>query len=182
MADPDWSLVNRRLTEISDFLDGRRAEVYAVTEGIPAERLERVPPGGGWTAAQVLEHLALAESKTSQYLAARLAKAIAAGLPREQEESSVLAAADGFPAVGPANAPEAVIPAPGVAPSAAMADLRASHEEMRALLRSADGWALAAVQARHPLFGPMNMYQSLLFIGHHDRSHLPQITRAAAAG
>jgi hypothetical protein len=38
------------------------------------------------------------------------------------------------------------------------------------------------VQTRHPLFGPLNMYQSLLLIGHHDRRHLPQIKRAAAAG
>jgi hypothetical protein len=129
----------------------------------------------------VLEHLAIAESKTSQYLAVRLAKAIAAGLPHEQEESSILAAADGITSVGPLNAPEAVIPAPVVAASAAMAGLRASHEEMRALLQSADGWALAAVQTRHPLFGPLNMYQSLLLIGHHDRRHLPQIRRAAAA-
>jgi DinB superfamily len=174
--------MNRRLAEISDFLDGRRAEVYAVTEGIPAERLERIPAGGGWTAAQVLEHLALAESKTSQYLAARLAKAIAAGLPHEQEESPILAAADGIASVGLLNAPEAVIPAPVVTASTAMAGLRASHEEMRALLQSADGWALAAVQTRHPLFGPLNMYQSLLLIGHHDRRHLPQIRRAVAAG
>jgi hypothetical protein len=52
---------------------------------------------------------------------------------------------------------------------------------MHALLRSADGWALASVPTRHALFGPMQMYQSLLFIGYHDRRHLPQIARAAAA-
>jgi uncharacterized damage-inducible protein DinB len=150
------------LTEISGFLDGCRGEVYAAIEEMPEARLEQVPAAGGWSAAQVLEHLALAESKTSQYLAARLAKAIAAGLAREQ-------------------APEVVVPAAGVTAAAALADLRASHAEVHALLRSADGWALASVLTRHALFGPMQMYQSLLFIGYHDRRHLPQIVRAAAA-
>jgi len=37
------------------------------------------------------------------------------------------------------------------------------------------------VQTRHPLLGPMTMYQSLLFIGYHDRRHTPQIARAVAA-
>jgi hypothetical protein len=168
------------LTEISGYLDSRRAEVYAAAEGVGAERLERVPAAGGWSAAQVLQHLALAESKTSQYLGSRLAKAIAAGLARETDETSVLGGIDGFPAAGPVSAPDAVIPAAGVTAQAALADLRASHEEMRALLREADGWALAEVLTRHPLFGPMQMYQSLLFIGFHDRRHLPQITRAVA--
>jgi hypothetical protein len=74
-----------------------------------------------------------------------------------------------------------VVPAAGVTAAAALADLRASHAEVHALLRSADGWALASVLTRHALFGPMQMYQSLLFIGYHDRRHLPQIVRAAAA-
>jgi hypothetical protein len=173
--------VNRRLTEISDFLDAARAGVFAAIEGIGAERLERVPADGGWTAAQVLQHLALAESKTSQYLAARLAKAIAAGLEHEQEESSMLASADGYQLGSSLIAPDVVTPAAMVAAAGAMAALRASHDEMRDLLRSADGWALAGVQTRHPLLGPMNMYQSLLFIGYHDRRHTPQIARAAAA-
>lgn len=173
--------MNRRLTEISDFLDGCRAEVYAVTEGVPAERLERVPADGGWTGAQVLEHLALAESKTSQYLAARLGTAIAAGLGHEEDESSVLATAEGLVNPDPLTAPEVVMPAAVVAAGDAIAALRASHDEMRGVLRSADGWALASVQTRHALFGPMNMYQSLLLIGYHDRRHTPQIARAAAA-
>jgi DinB superfamily len=172
--------VNKRLTEVSGFLDGCRGEVYAAIEGMPEARLERVPAAGGWSAAQVLEHLALAESKTSQYLAARLAKAIAAGLAREEDETSVLAMTGGFPVIAQAQAPEVVVPAAGVTAAAAVADLRASHAEMHALLRSADGWALASVLTRHALFGPMQMYQSLLFIGYHDRRHLPQIVRAAA--
>ena len=174
-------IVNRRLTEISDFLDATRAGVYAAIDGIDAERLERVPANGGWTAAQVLQHLALAESKPSQYLAVRLGKAIAAGLGHEEDESSVLASAGGHQIASPLTAPDVVTPAPVVAAGDAMAALRASHDEMRSLLRSADGWALAGVQTRHPLLGPMNMYQSLLFIGYHDRRHTPQIVRAVAA-
>ena len=174
-------VVNRRLTEISDFLDESRAGVYAAIDGIGAERLERVPEGGGWTAAQVVQHLALAESKTSQYLAARLGKAIAGGLAHEQDESSVLATAEGLENPGSLTAPEVVTPAAVVAAGDAIAALRASHDDVRSVLRSADGWALADVQTRHALFGPMNMYQSILLIGYHDRRHTPQIARAVAA-
>ena len=173
--------MNRRLTEISDFLDASRAGVYAAIDGIGAGRLEQVPVGGGWTAAQVLQHLSLAESKTTQYLAARLGKAIAEGLAHEQDESSVLATADGSTLPAQLVAPDAVTPAAVVAAGDAVAALRASHDEMRGLLGSADGWALGDVQTRHALLGPLNMYQSLLFIGYHDRRHTPQIARAVTA-
>jgi hypothetical protein len=170
-----------RLAEVSAFLDACRADVYAAIAGASDPRMEQRPADGGWSAAQVVQHLALAESKTSQYLVACLDKAIAAGLPREQDGTSVLATVD--PRVVSSErltAPEIVTPAPAVAAATAVTALHASHDAIRATLHTADGWALTEVPTRHPLLGRMNMYQSLVFIGYHDRRHVPQIQRALA--
>lgn len=171
-----------RISEISDFLERCRADVYAAVAGVPETRIEQPPANGGWSAAQLLEHLALAESKTSQYLRARLDKAIAAGLPHESDDTSVLGALtpDALPSV-PLAAPEAVIPAAAVSAATALAELHASHDELLATLRAADGWALTQVSAGHPILGRLNMYQALLAIGYHDRRHTAQITRVLAS-
>jgi hypothetical protein len=173
--------VHPRLAEISNFLESCRAGVYTAIANASETRLEQSPADGGWSPAQVVEHLALAESKTSQYLVACLDKAIAAGLPHEQDATSVLDTFD--PAVlasGRLTAPEIVTPAAPVSSALALHALHASHEALQATLRSADGWALAEVPTRHPLLGRMNMYQSLVVVGYHDRRHAHQITRALA--
>jgi hypothetical protein len=173
--------VHSRLAEISQFLDACRADVYAAIANASDERMEQTPADGGWSAAQVVEHLALVESKTSQYLVACLDKAIAAGLPHEQDETSVLGTIDrAIIASGRRTAPEIVTPPAVVSAAAAVTSLHASHAALHATLRSADGWALADVPTRHPLLGRMNMYQSLLVLGYHDRRHEGQITRALA--
>jgi len=170
-----------RLTEISDFLERSRADVYGAIAGVPEARIEQAPADGGWSIAQVLEHLALAEAKTSQYLRARLDKAVAAGLASETDDTPVMGTFDPHVLTsGPLAAPEGVVPGAAVSAAAAIANLRASHAEMHATLQAADGWALAQVSTGHPILGRLNMYQALIAVGYHDRRHTAQIARVLA--
>jgi hypothetical protein len=170
-----------RLIELCTFLESRRAGVLATVEGHPSERLETAPPAGGWTPAEILQHLAIVESGTTRLLAHRLQRAIDAGLPRETETTSVLTTFTLPPGASePTRAPDVVLPEPGASSSAALAALADSRLALRTMLHAADGWALAGVSARHPLFGALNMYEWLLVLGEHDTRHARQIRRVLA--
>jgi len=171
-----------RLIELCAFLDARRADVFAAVDGHADARLETTPPDGGWSPAEVLQHLAIVESGTTRLLGHRLERAIDAGLTSETETASVLAT---FPlppgADAPARAPDNVMPAPGAPAGAALAALHDSRRALLAMLDAADGWALAGVSARHPLFGALDMYTWLIVLGEHDTRHARQIRRALGA-
>ena len=73
------------------------------------------------------------------------------------------------------EAPEAVRPAaerPLADALAALADTRAALRALRPRLERVDGHAL---RLPHPAWGPLNLYQWLLFVGAHESRHLAQI-------
>ena len=59
--------------------------------------------------------------------------------------------------------------------------LASSREGLRHAMAEAEGWALEKVVALHPRLGTIDMYQWLLFLGHHERRHLAQLERTIAA-
>src|SRR5207344_868124 len=117
-------------------------------------------------------------------IAKSVGKAKAEGLERETSAVSVLHALDG-PALEFLNAkqvaPEFVEPKDVLALPEALAALAQSREGLKRAMAEADGWALEMVVAPHPRLGTIDMYQWLLFLGHHERRHLAQIERTVAA-
>ena len=55
-----------RLVELVDFLDRQRADLTDAVSGIPVERHTIVPPGGGWSVAEVMEHLVILEARVAK--------------------------------------------------------------------------------------------------------------------
>jgi hypothetical protein len=78
-------------------------------------------------------------------------------------------------------APEFVAPRTVLPRDEALAALVRSRDLLTTVLAGMDGWALAEVAAPHPLLGPFNMYEWLLFVGKHELRHLAQLERTAAA-
>ena len=73
----------------------------------------------------------------------------------------------------------------GVAPrgkySAAqgLAGLVESRQALLSALTAADGLALDEITQPHPLFGTLNLYQWVLFVGQHEARHTAQIREIA---
>ena len=65
--------------------------------------------------------------------------------------------------------------------SDALAALALSRESLQHAMGEADGWALEKVVAPHLRLGTIDMYQWLVFLGHHERRHLAQLERTIAA-
>lgn len=60
--------------------------------------------------------------------------------------------------------------------------LEAARADLRAAVASADGLALEAVRAPHPVFGDLNLYQWIVFVAAHEERHAGQIREMAGAG
>lgn len=171
--------VHRRLTARLETLDATRAA-------------ERSAPDA-WSVTQIVEHLALIQEQMTKLFQKLLQKAeagrhaAAAAMPGLDERAGASTA----PAFAPFSldeliergrdrkfdAPESVRPQGGLSLLDALArlrDARARFLELRPRLEQID---LASLHFPHPLFGPLNLYQWLAFIGTHEERHLRQIER-----
>ncbi|HYX31138.1 MAG TPA: DinB family protein [Pyrinomonadaceae bacterium] len=132
---------------------------------------------GGWSIAEIVEHLSIAE--------AGMTRAIEALLNAPSQGDSERSASHSFApfsldeqaeqARGKIEAPEFLRPT-GLRLSEGLARLKESRAALRAFrprFESAD----YSRQRLHPAFGPLNAAQWLAFVGMHEARHLRQIER-----
>jgi hypothetical protein len=171
--------VHPRLAELTAYLEQSRTDFLSVLRTPETPSASTAPVG--WTAAQVIQHVALAESGTARLLRRRLERAIEAGLAHETETSSVLHSFDPRLVDQPLETPEMLRPQADVQLGDALTALAAARAELLAVVDAADGWACSQVTARHTYFGTLDFYQWLVFTGVHERRHRDQIARLRGA-
>lgn len=164
-------------------LDRSRAGLRAAVEAI-APTLRDQPPGEGrWSAAGVVEHLAIIDERYTALVGGKIDAVRAAGLDLQD---------DGGPALLPPNvevmladrterriAPDPLHPT-GLSFDAAWARAEAARAAFRVMLGAADGLALSRVVHEHPRFGALNAYQWAGFLAAHESRHAEQIREIAA--
>ena len=174
-----------RLAELLDYAGAQRLMLLAAVEAVPEDRRDVAPRGGVWSVAEVLEHLCLTETGIARLVAKRVAEAREAGLERDEDVSSLLATLDRFGLVRGtrlAAAPEIVRPSGTWSWSDGLERLRGSREAFGRAVATGDGLALGRVTFPHPLLGPLNLYEWILFVGQHEARHATQIRARAALG
>ena len=173
-----------RLAEIAASLEETRAAVVRAIENLSPEDAARRPEPDAWSVNEILTHLSLVEPGVAKRIAKSVGQAKGEGLPREVSVESVMRSLDG-PAFSLLRekqvAPEFVDPKTVLPLPDALAMLMRSRDGLRRAMADADGWSLEQVVAPHPRLGMLNMYQWLLFLGHHERRHLAQLERTIAA-
>jgi len=175
--------MHRRIAELVEYADTTRTALLEVAATIPTDRFTERPVPDRWSAAELLEHLARVESSCSRVIAKRAAGARASGVAAEREESSMLGALDGRRVTDRSNkltAPEIVAPAGGFTREGALEAITTSRAEFRRAVADADGLALGEVRHTHVVFGELDLYQWILFVGQHERRHLAQLEEIAA--
>ena len=165
-----------RTREILDHLDMRRAALEQAVQEIPAPLREQRPGEDRWSVAEILEHLGLVEGRVARVLAENLQRARELGPEVETtpvtpmlDLSLVLDRSRRF------KAAEAVQPRSGLSAAEGWTILTEQRRALRASVMEADGVALGAVEATHALFGDLNLYQWLLFLGGHEARHTAQV-------
>ena len=141
------------------------------------ERQGYIPAPDRWSVAELVEHLSIVEGNVAGLLGKLLGKA--------EESGAGAAAAGDFDPVSieefvertrgvKLEAPERIRPT-GLSLADSLARLRDSRAALQALrprVERADGRAL---RFPHPVWGPLDLYQWLLFVGAHEDRHLAQI-------
>jgi hypothetical protein len=167
-----------RTRELLSYLEERRAELRAAFDAVPArEREARLEPEQ-WSVAEVIEHLSIAERRLAKVMAARVDEARANGLPTEQETTPIVPLVDTVRMIDRTTrveAPGLVKPTGSLDAEAAWSALETAGARLRRAIESCDGLAIGGVSLAHPLFGPMNMYEWIVFTGAHEARHAAQI-------
>jgi hypothetical protein len=173
-----------RTQEVLNHLDGHRAALEQSVAAVPEALRGRRPAPDRWSVAEIIEHLGIVEGSITQLLGGQLDAARAAGLGTERETSPVVPTVPvgrlldrGAPLVAGARS----LPTGGLGADAAWEVLAARRRALRELLLVADGLALSEVIIPHPLLGPLNVYQWLVFVGAHEGRHAGQVQEVAAA-
>ncbi|HEV2859387.1 MAG TPA: DinB family protein [Pyrinomonadaceae bacterium] len=162
--------------EIFENIDGARARLEkGVSDlGDGGESFRAEP--GRWTVAEIVEHLSITEGNVVKLLRKLLDKAEAEGHARADDAPFPPASLDEYAdhARRKFTAPDSIAPTGRPLPEslAALRDSRAALRELRPRIERVEG---TAVRFPHPAFGPINLYQWLLFIGAHELRHLAQI-------
>jgi hypothetical protein len=174
-----------RIQEILTTLDASRADLRAAVDAVPAAQRDTRPAADRWSAAEVLEHLAMVEGRMARGIfVKKIEEARAGGIGPERATSPVA------PTFDPAGvldrtelrvAPPQVVPQGGKDLETAWSELTQIREGLRAAILSADGLALGEVIHVHPTLGAMNLYQWALWIAGHELRHVAQVREIADA-
>jgi uncharacterized damage-inducible protein DinB len=172
-----------RLEEVINYLDSERNALREAVELVPPALRDQSPGSDRWSVAQVLQHLVIIEKRIGMGVTKWLSDARAAGLGPELETASVI---ESLPLQLIADrtqkrtAPEEVRPSGEMDAVSAWATLEQTREVLRTAALSGDGLALGEVIQPHPVLGPINLYQWLLFVGSHETRHTGQVREIAA--
>jgi len=157
--------------------DVRRRIVEQVESLNEAQQIFR-PTEGAWSAAEIVEHLAIIEGNMVRLVSKLLGKVESeADAPGTEPRSMPPFSLDDYEAQVRDQklvAPEPIQPR-GASLNESLARLnetRAALNALRPRIELADG---TRATYPHPFFGPLNLYQWLAFIGMHEARHLGQI-------
>lgn len=171
--------MHKALADIVTRLDLTRDDLSVALDSIPPAARETRPGPERWSAAEIVEHLALVEDRYRSIVAESLASvprrthpAVRTPLP-EQLATMMANRSARRPA------PDGFIPT-GLPFNAAWAKAVKTRDAFHALLVSADSLALEQTAYDHPRFGTLNAYQWVEFVTAHERRHIEQIRENAA--
>lgn len=174
--------------ELEDYarqIDSVNAEAQALVENhFPAE-LTRPAPGGGWSVAECLDHVAVTAEKYLPALRQALETGRAEGRTGEGPFRYGFLARTFIWAIEPpvrmrVKAPATFIPRPQPDVAAALAAYLAQHAELHKLLLQADGLDLAAIRVVSPANDKIKLPVGAVIgiLTAHARRHLWQARRA----
>ena len=170
-----------RIQELLTYLDAEYAAFKTAFESVPSDKRDASPSPDAWSPAGVVEHVAIVETSIGRLISQRVAAGREAGLGEETEQSSVLESFAHANAIRDRTrkivSGERTHPTP-LPPDEAWNAFDVAHANLRATLVSADGLALGELVHPHPVFGPLNLYQWVAFVGGHRSRHAQQIREA----
>jgi DinB superfamily len=172
-----------RLEEVLNYLDTERSSLSEAVELVPPALRDESPGSDRWSVGHVLHHLVMIEKRIGLGMTKWVIDARDRGLGPETETSSVM---NSLPLQliadrsQPKSAPAEFRPTGDLDAASAWTALERTRATLRAGVLAGDGLALGEVIQPHPVLGPINLYQWLLFVGGHEARHTAQVREIAA--
>ena len=187
-------MVHPHLTAVLMTLQDARREMQHAVDRLDSSRGTLKPAPDRWCAAEVLEHIALAEGSFS----GRIAAALDAAALDTARTSSVTPASTTASTTTPAPLPEAVRtrladrsnrrvaperaqPAGDIDVATAWTRVDEVEDRLRQMLAEAQGLPLHEVIVEHPTLGSFTVYQFVELMAAHRRRHVAQLHEIADA-
>jgi hypothetical protein len=163
--------------EIYEHIDRTRTRLLSAVEGLSEEQQAFSPAPDRWSVAELVEHLSIVEGNVVRVLDKLLGKAEESGEAPVTPDVFDPVSIEEFverARVVKYEAPERIRPVglPLADSLSRLKDSRAALHALRPRVECADGRAL---RFPHPAWGPLDLYQWLLFVGAHEDRHLAQI-------
>ena len=172
--------MHARLAETRDYVEEKRNELLQSFAGETRDRLTTHPSTGGWSVAEILDHLGIVESGIARLIAKRAGRARETGLGEEKSTESVLPSFDSHRTKLDSmkmESPETVKPRANIDLNGVLQGLETSRASLRTAVATANGLSLSEIKHTHPLLGELDLYQWLIFLGQHEVRHRKQIER-----
>jgi hypothetical protein len=164
------------VAEIYEDIDDTRARLVGAVENLSDEQLGFRPTPESWSAAEIIEHLSITEGRVARMLAVMLTKLGADAARAEGSPFEPVSIAEHVERsrTEKYKAPEEIRPKGAPLPDslAHLRDSRAALGDLRARVERVDG---TRARFPHPVWGPLDLYQWLVFVGAHEQRHLAQI-------
>jgi uncharacterized damage-inducible protein DinB len=170
----------RRADKMLAGLVSSRRRLLAEVEGLLEPRFSARPARGGWSAAQVLEHLSRVDDNLARGIAAVVAGK-AQIRPQWNDPLRRLLYTLGIYRLVRIRTVPPLDPSDVPARPEALTRSAAARSALLAAIESNEGPALWKHSFRHPIFGPLSMEEMLGFVSDHEERHRLQIVRIKAA-
>lgn len=177
-------MIYHSLSEIFDAMEKTRARLRARLEGINDGSERARLSEDSWSVAEIAEHLAIIEERLSKLFPVMLTKAEAGGLQRTADQPFQPISVEAILERSRRekySAPETARPTGEVSLTDSLARLDNSRASITSLRPRLEALDLTSVRYPHPVFGPMDTYQWLIFIAAHESRHLRQIESIISA-
>ncbi len=159
-----------------------RDQLLAQFAAIPVDQRTRPDGAGGWSAAQIIEHVARVEGNVARMIAK------GAEMPRTATPEELQAAVFTEQKIGrvrdrgtKVEAPERVRPSATLDADAALAQLHASRAAILEAFTAAESAVLDGIIVPHPFIGPLTLRAWVELVAHHDARHAEQMSELRRA-
>lgn len=163
--------------QLIDHLNTGRADLRAAFDAVDPAARATVPPGGGWSVAQVIQHLVHTDRMFTQLLNKSVAE-IGPGVEEDVDVTAILQSRRMKAVLNRdtrVQALERVRPIEDWPADRAWQILQQTRAELLQQLALADRVPLSKARFVHYILGEMNLYEGIAFIGSHEMRHAAQI-------
>jgi uncharacterized damage-inducible protein DinB len=170
----------RRADKLIAGLDSSRRRLLAEVEGMLEPRFSARPARGGWSAAQVFEHLSRVDENMTRGIGAAIAGKLKVKRMWNDPLRRMIYTLGIYRLVRLRTVPT-LDPAEVPARPEALARSTAARAGLLAAIDGTEGPTLWRHSFRHPIFGPLSTEEMLGFVAEHEERHRLQIVGIKAA-